>query len=58
MSAEQSENARVGPQRESQSFCVLVIDNNETDQKIIIRNIRRAWRTGRFATAGAVKSKL
>lgn len=43
MSAEQSENAYVGSQCENQSFRVLVIGDNETDGKIIIRNIRRAW---------------
>jgi CheY-like chemotaxis protein len=43
MSAEQSENARVGPLRENQSFRVLVIGDDETDRKTIIRNIRRAW---------------
>ena len=41
MSGQQSKTSQVRTQRESQSFRVLVIDNNETDQKIIIRNIRR-----------------
>ncbi len=43
MSAEQSENTHVGPQRESQSFRVLVIGDDETDRETMIRNIRRAW---------------
>ncbi len=43
MSAQQSKTSRVGSQRESQLFRVLVIDNNKADQKISIRNIRRAW---------------
>jgi CheY-like chemotaxis protein len=43
MSGEQSENAHIGSQCENQSFRILVIGEDETDWKIIIRNIRRAW---------------
>ena len=32
----------------------MVISDDETDRKIIIRNIRRVWRTGRLTTARAV----